>query len=123
LKIKVDENVSSSGVKLLRERDHDVMTVREQGLGGCSDNEIFDVCATEGRTFITLDRDFGHVLRFPPERTGGVVILELGAPASPRLLHERLRDFLALAAERAVNGELWIGEPGRVRVRLRKDAD
>jgi predicted nuclease of predicted toxin-antitoxin system len=123
VKIKVDENVGSSGVKLLRERGHDVMTVRQQRLGGCSDNEIFDVCVTEGRTFITLDRDFGHVLRFPPERTAGIVILELGAPASLRLLQQRLQDFLGLATERPVNGELWIVEPGRVRVRLRKDAD
>jgi predicted nuclease of predicted toxin-antitoxin system len=81
LKIKVDENVGSSGVKLLRERGHDVMTVRQQGLGGCSDNEIFDVCATEGRTFTTLDRDFGHVLRFP---SGPVVSLSLSWVRQPR---------------------------------------
>ena len=29
-------------------------------------------------------------------------------------------DFLALAATCPVNGELWIVEPGRVRVRLEK---
>jgi predicted nuclease of predicted toxin-antitoxin system len=123
VRIKVDENIGFSGVKLLRERGHDVMTVRQQELGGAQDNEIFDACVDEGRVLITMDRDFGHVLRFPPERTAGIVILELGAPASRRVLNERLEDFLAIATERSVSGELRVVEPGRVRVRLRKDAD
>lgn len=113
----------STGVELLRAHGHDVATVREQGLGGSSDSEIFGACARERRALITLDRDFGHVLRFPPERAAGVVILELGGPASLALLHDRLRDFLSVSAQRDVTGELWIVEPGRVRVRLRKDSD
>ena len=82
---------------------------------------MFDVCGSEGRTLITLDRDFGQVPRFPPERSAGIVVLDLGGSASlPRLL-DRLRDFLALAASRPVAGELWIVEAGRVRVHLAKD--
>jgi predicted nuclease of predicted toxin-antitoxin system len=123
VKIKVDENIASTGVEVLRAHGHDVATVREQGLGGHSDSEILGACGQEGRALITLDRDFGHVLRFPPERAAGIVILELGGPASLALLHDRLRDFLSLSAERDVSGELWIVEPGRVRVRLRKDPD
>lgn len=121
MKIKVDENIGSAGVSLLRQRGHDVMTVRQQGLGGASDVDVFQACAGEGRTLITFDRDFSHVLRFPPEQTAGIVILELGGPASLRLLQRRLGDFLALAAERPVQGELWIVEPGRVRVRVPRD--
>jgi hypothetical protein len=72
---------------------------------------------------VTLARDFGHIPRFQPRRSAGIVILELGAPASPRRLHDRLNDFLSLAAKRPVDGELWIVEPGRVRVREGKDTD
>jgi predicted nuclease of predicted toxin-antitoxin system len=64
VRIKVDENIGSSGVTLLRERGHDVTTIREQGLGGSPDNEIFDVCAAEGRTLVTLDRDLDTSLAF-----------------------------------------------------------
>jgi predicted nuclease of predicted toxin-antitoxin system len=123
VRIKVDENIGCSGVELLRRAGHDVMTVAEQGLGGSTDQRIFDVCVAEHRTLITLDRGFGHVSRFPPKQTVGLVILELGGPASLRGLHNRLRDFLALAAARSVNGEFWIVEPGRVRVRLEKDRE
>jgi predicted nuclease of predicted toxin-antitoxin system len=123
VKIKVDENISVSGADLLRNSGHDVATVREQGLGGSSDDRIFAACVSEERTLITLDRDFGHVPRFPPSRSAGIVILELGQPASQRLLHDRLHDFLSVSALRPVSGELWIVEPGRVRVRLAKDQE
>jgi hypothetical protein len=98
VRIKVDENIGCSGVELLRAAGHDAMTVAEQGLGGSADQRIFDVCVAEHRTLITLDRGFGHVSRFPPKQTAGLVVLELGGPASLRGLHNRLRDFLALTA-------------------------
>jgi Domain of unknown function (DUF5615) len=64
VKIKVDDTISASGANLLRENGHDVATVREQGLSGSPDDGIFQVCSSERRTLVTLDRDFGHVPRF-----------------------------------------------------------
>jgi hypothetical protein len=121
VRIKVDENIGGSGVAILKQGGHDAMTVREQGLAGSPDERVFQACTDEGRTLVTMDRDFGNVRRFPPKRTAGIVILDLGGPASLRLLHARLGDFLSLAAARPVAGELWIVEPGRVRVHLEKD--
>jgi predicted nuclease of predicted toxin-antitoxin system len=120
VKIKTDENIGASGVKLLREAGHDVATVREQGIGGAADETVFRVCVDERRALITLHRDFGQVARFEPKRSSGIVVLELGGRATVSLLHARLRDFLALAAKRSVEGELWIVEPGRVRVHLER---
>jgi predicted nuclease of predicted toxin-antitoxin system len=123
VRIKVDENIGAVGVGLLRERGHDVASVYDQGLSGCTDDRLFEICTAENRTLITLDRDFGHVTRFPPERGAGIVILELGGSASLQLLRNRLNDFLAITSSRSVNGGLWIVEPGRVRVRLKKDSE
>jgi predicted nuclease of predicted toxin-antitoxin system len=106
VRIKVDENIAASGVNLLRQSGHDTTTVREQGLGGSADDHLFQVCVAEARTLITLDRDFGHVPRFPPQQSAGIVVLELGGSASVQLLHDRLRDFLSVAASRSVIGEL-----------------
>ena len=123
MKIKVDENIGRSGVNLLRQAGHDVLTVPEQGLSGKADETVFRVCAAERRVLITLDRDFGQVPRFPPKLSAGIVVLELGAPATTTLLQTRLHAFLALAATRPVDGQLWIVEAGRVRVHLDKDAE
>jgi predicted nuclease of predicted toxin-antitoxin system len=117
LRLKVDENISRTGIELLRRHIGDVATVHEQRLSGKSDELIYRMCIEEDRALVTLDRDFGQVTRFPPEETPGIVILELGNPATTQLLHSRLTEFLALAAVRPVAGELWIVEPGRVRVR------
>ena len=120
MRIKVDENIGASGVDLLRKAGQDTMTVREQELAGAADEVVFEACIAEGRTLVTLDRDFGQVLRFPPTQTAGVVVLELGGRASVSRLLGRLQGFLTFAATRPVVGELWIIEPGRVRVHLEK---
>ena len=120
MKLKLDENIGRRGLDLLREAGHDVMTVTEQGLGGAEDGAIFGVCVREGRALITLDHDFGQVLRFPPEKGHGIVILELPTRATPDSLVARLREFLAVLATRDLKNELWIVEPGRVRVHQRE---
>jgi hypothetical protein len=118
MKIKLDENIGRRGLDLLRLAGHDVMTVRDQNLQGARDETLFDVCAREDRILITLDHDFGQVLRFPPERSAGLIVLEPGARVTPQSLLDRLQDFLTLADVRSPRGSLWIVEPGRVRVHL-----
>jgi Domain of unknown function (DUF5615) len=123
VKIKVDENIGDSGVGLLRRSGHDVATVHDEGLTGSLDELIFQACVNERRELVRLDRDFGHIPRFPPAGSAGFAVLELGGSESLVLLHDRLRDFLAVASRRTIDGELWIVEPGRVRVRVEKNAD
>lgn len=119
MKFKLDENIGRRGLDLIRASGHDVMTVRDQDLQGVSDEKLFEVCAAERRALITLDRDFGQVLRFPPEKSAGIIVLEIGPRATLQGILGRLRDFLDVVETRAVAGALWIVEPGRVRIHLR----
>lgn len=121
MKIKLDENIGRRGVDLLKAAGHDVMTVREQSLQGARDETLFRVCADEGRILVTLDHDYGQVLRFPPERSAGLVILETAPRITTQSLLNRLRDFLTLAEAHSPAGALWIVGPGRVRIHLAKD--
>jgi len=121
VKFKLDENIGRRGLELLKASGHDVMTVWDQGLRGVTDEELFQICAAEGRVLVTLDRDFGQITRFPPEKSAGIVVLDLGQSATLQGIIGRLRDFLSVLESHAVTGALWIVEPGRVRIHLRDD--
>ena len=118
MKFKLDENIGRRGIAFLRASGHDVSTVADQGLSGIGDRALFDVCAAEGRALITLDNDFGQVLRFPPAKSAGIVILGVRSRTSRQSILDRLAEFLAVLGTGSVSGALWIVEPGRVRIHL-----
>jgi hypothetical protein len=121
MRFKLDENLSRSVAELFRVRGHDVMTVRDQQLEGASDEKVFEVSVREGRALVTLDRDLGQVLRFPPIASAGIIVIDPGSRASHRGLLERTRELLAMVEMRSPDRALWIVEPGRVRVHLTND--
>ena len=120
MKFKLDENLGLLGKTPLEAGGHDVMTVVEQRLSGAKDASIYDVCRDEGRVLVTLDRDFGQTIRFPPETTSGIVVIECKGRMSPAMILARLSELIALLGTRPIDRELWIVEPGRIRIHERK---
>ena len=123
MKLKTDENLGRSAVELLRAAGHDVETAIEEGLQGASDIRVFRTCFRERRILLTLDRGFGQVLRFRAGKTAGIVILTVPPKFSITTLRERLNDFLRAAEHRSVEGEVWVVEPGRLRIRPTSGGD
>jgi predicted nuclease of predicted toxin-antitoxin system len=121
VKLKLDENLGLGAAELLRSFGHDVSTVRMQGLQGAPDEVLFVKCVEEARGLVTLDHDFGHVLRFEPSVTGGIAILELGQSPNLQSIMDRVSEFAELLKVHPFAGRLWIVEPGRVRIHLEGD--
>jgi predicted nuclease of predicted toxin-antitoxin system len=117
MKFKVDENLPSQASEILR-RDHDVATVREQGLGGASDADVFRVCANEERALITLDVDFADMRTYPPEPMAGIIVLRLGRQDKQTVVQVITRVAVLLQSE-PLKGLLWIVEEDKVRIRPR----
>ncbi len=55
MRLKLDENLPSEAVEILREAGHDAESVLDERLGGSSDPDIARVCGREDRSLITLD--------------------------------------------------------------------
>jgi predicted nuclease of predicted toxin-antitoxin system len=93
MKFKLDENLGDLGRDLLVTAGHDVSTVVQQQMSGANDDTPYKTCRAAGRVLVTLDRDFGEVLRFPPEDTVGIAILDCRGRISPRAILERIKTF------------------------------
>lgn len=119
MKLKLDENLGTTGRDILEADGHDVMTVAEQALSGADDQRIYEVCRDEKRVLVTLDHDFGQVLRFSPEATAGIVVLVCRGRLSPQAIRTRVTELAALLRVQPIDRELWIVEPGRIRIRQR----
>ena len=69
--------------------------------------------------FVTLDRDFSDVTRFPAKESFGIVVIRLPRNPSLSLLESLIEQFLRFLKECPVQGQLWIVEPGRIRIHQR----
>ena len=121
MKIKLDENLGSIGADILAAAAHDVSTVLAQQISGIEDEALYEACRLAGQVLVTLDRDFGEVLRFPPEATAGIAVLDCRGRLSPSSIRARMNDLAGLFETHPIAGRLWIVEPGRLRIHGRKD--
>ncbi len=116
MKFKVDENLPIEVAQLLREAGHDVFTVLDQGLGGSQDQTLIEHCRGEGRALITLDIHFADIRAYPPGDFSGLIVLRLARQDKAHVLQVMSR-VLKLAASEPLDGQLWIVDERRVRIR------
>jgi predicted nuclease of predicted toxin-antitoxin system len=115
VRLKLDENLDRRLIPLLEGHAHDVDTVLAEGLSGRDDDAIYAACQNTKRALITLDLDFSNPFRFPPEATEGIIVLRPPRTILPSI-QATLVSVLPELATRSPKGNLWIVEPGRIRV-------
>ena len=116
MKFKLDENFGTRTQKLFQDKGYDVQTVRSQGIQGCSDQNLYEVCLREKCCLVTFDLDFADVTRFSPSETNGIVIIRVPQNPSLPLLEQLLQQFLQHLTSVSVAKSLWIVESGRIRI-------
>jgi predicted nuclease of predicted toxin-antitoxin system len=115
VRLKLDENLGRSCLTLLREANHDVATVHEEGLSSADDHRLIAACRVEQRCLVTLDLNFANPLVFVPAQTPGIAVFRL--PRGPTLdeLTDATRTFVTALAGNQIGGKLWIVQRGRIR--------
>lgn len=77
LQVLVDEDLPRSTAALLQSLSIDAQDVRDVGLKGASDAQVFEYAQKEERIIITRDIEFGNILKYPPPRHYGVIVVRL----------------------------------------------
>jgi predicted nuclease of predicted toxin-antitoxin system len=72
--------VPASLARTLGNLGHDVDTVFNEGLVGCSDLQIWDSAQREARFLITQDFDFSDIRVFKPGQHHGILLIRLRSP-------------------------------------------
>lgn len=116
MRFKLDENLPIGLAVLFREAGHDAVTVLDQGLGGVRDDDLASACIRENRTIVTFDTDFSDIRTFPPSAYSGLVVFRLDSQARDHVLEIGTR-FLRALSNAALDGQLWIVEESRIRMR------
>jgi predicted nuclease of predicted toxin-antitoxin system len=116
LNLKIDENLPLECAATFRQAGFSADTVLDEKLSGSDDGTIFQICQQEARILLTLDLDFADIRSYPPETCAGIVVLRPESQDKQTLLSMTER-LIRVLASKSPQGQLWIVEPDRVRIR------
>ena len=116
MRFKLDENFGKRTLNIFQAAGHDVRTTLDEGMQGCSDRHLYDVCCKERRCLVTLDLDFSDVTRFPPEQGSGSAVIRVPRNPSLAVLEQLIRLFLQMLSRMTIDKNLWIVETSRIRI-------
>jgi predicted nuclease of predicted toxin-antitoxin system len=117
IKFLIDEDIPRSAAKVLRDRGYEVLDVRDCGLRGEPDEEVFKFAQEEKAVLLTGDLGFGNLLRFPVGKHSGVVIVHFPNEISASKLNNQITKAFDTLTEKDLDRTLMILEPGKIRIR------
>lgn len=114
MQILADENVTAAVILGLRQRGHDVLSVKES-MRAEPDEAILARAQTEERLVVTHDKDFGELaFRFGLRSSCGIVLFRL-AGANPDSDNQRVLEVLESRED--WRGQFSVVTEGRIRMR------
>jgi len=116
VKFKLDENLPELVRGALNELGHDAHTVAQEQLSGASDATVLQACIAEDRILITLDLDFSDIRAYAPGTYPGIWVLR-PLKQTFQAIEVLVRAGIRLTAVERVNGQLWVIDEKRVRIR------
>ena len=94
----------------------DVLDARAAGLAGKTDREVRRFAIETDRILVTLDADFGNLIRFSPSDTPGVIWLRPRPPTEANI-QSILAKWLYRLREIDLHGKLAVVEEDKLRIR------
>lgn len=102
---------------MLRQAGLEASDVRDHGLGGRDDSEIFSFVASHRWILVTRDVAAANIGRIPSGARFGIVLIRFPQAISVRDLNVAVAVALRGVAPSRLVGAVTVVEPGRIRVR------
>jgi predicted nuclease of predicted toxin-antitoxin system len=117
LKLLVDEDLPRSTAAMLKSLDIDALDLRDIGLKGAPDAEVFKYAQNEGRIIITRDVEFGNILKYPVGNHCGIIIIRIPNTYIRDKILEIIRNFFIEVDKNKLMNSLVILEAEKYRIR------
>jgi predicted nuclease of predicted toxin-antitoxin system len=115
MRFLLDHDVYAATARFLRDLGHEVVQVAHIGLAQAEDEDLLTVAQTQGRLFVTRDRDFGGLV-FVNALGAGVLYLRI-LPSTQNAVHRELERVLTTYSEEELRNAFVVIEPGGHRFR------
>lgn len=106
MKFVLDENFPRTAVEVLIGLGHEAVDIRNEGLGGSTDEILFEYCQSLKAVFVTTDRDFFHTIPHLQPEHYGVLVIALKQPNRESIL-SKLKWFLEGFSPRDIRGRVF----------------
>lgn len=116
MKFFANENLFEPIIDYLRDIGADVLSIRDSGLSGISDDEVYDLASKEERVIVTMDKDFSRTFRFPPNGCGGIIVVKIYKRAVDETVEIFKKSYESLK-EVDIRNNLVIITPEGIRIR------
>ena len=107
--LPVDEDMPRSTVVMLRQAGHTAEDVRDVGLRGHNDDDVFAYAQATQAILVTADKGFANVLSYPPGTHAGLIVVRVPEHRG----HDDLLNAAALVVQAATLGRLRAAEGRR----------
>ena len=113
----IDEDVPRSTARALRTAGYEAEDVRDVGLRGHPDSEVFAYAQAQAAILISCDKGFTNLLNFPVGSHAGIVVIRIPDETPPAELNKKLLRAIAQLQPEPLHGCLVIVGIGRIRLR------
>jgi predicted nuclease of predicted toxin-antitoxin system len=115
--IVIDEDMHRSVAEPLVRMSHRVLDIRDHGLRGAPDEQIFAFAQQEQAALFTADLDFSNLISFPLGTHHGIIVARFPNELSTARINEEISQGLAGVTDAEIRGRLIIVEIARTRIR------
>jgi predicted nuclease of predicted toxin-antitoxin system len=112
-----DEDMSVTVARVLRDAGHEAIHVREAGMQGASDSEVFLFAQGRNAILVTEDLDFSDIRAYPLGTHAGIVVLRMPDNVAYALRGRRVAEAIQDELDDGLEGCLLIVEPASARLR------